>query len=196
MSDTISFVIYYKTCGRTLRGETDFFFFFFFGYASMFLSFASIFPLIWSLFNLEMLNTDFVWKGLCKSVCSCITVLQVNSSVQFYCCCCCWGSFCFCLHIFFILNFAFSLLGLYLSRCDYYWIPWKPQICVAEEMKHLIGTQKTCAVLRVHFLLFLQCANLLFLWKEINISATSAQAGCAMTELLVLSKNAMTVWTH
>lgn len=66
--------------------------FFFFGYARMFLSFASIFPLIWSLFNLEMLNTDFVWKGLCKSVCSYITVLQVNSSVQFYCCC--WDSFC------------------------------------------------------------------------------------------------------
>lgn len=103
---------------------------------------------------------------------------------------------CFCLHIFFILNFAFSSLGLYLSRCDYYWIPWKPQICVAEEMKHLIGTQKTCAVLMVHFLLLLQCAKLLFLWKEINVSATSAQAGCAVTELFVLSKNAETVWTY
>lgn len=35
LSDSISFVICYKTCGRTLKGEIDFFFFF--------LSFASVF---------------------------------------------------------------------------------------------------------------------------------------------------------
>lgn len=110
-----------------------------------FLALLVYLPLTWSLLNLGMLNTGYVNQRQMLSAVA-ILICYVTSQQPGFCC----------LHTFIYTKFHILFTWL-ISRCDYYWLVSKPQLCVAEEMKHLTGTQKTYALLMAQFLLLLQC---------------------------------------